>query len=401
MWTKRRISVILILVGLVAATGIVLFALRNPTPSHDTADKETDLTVQGEDDGAESRGGRPGVESSEDASPADADLPERNEADIIDLAEILNETLSSSRAEPAPHEPPEQSVESASGIIEGIATLDGEALSNVSVSIDQRDGARFHTNASTSGVGTYTATELPAGEYLVTARTTTPDGRQLKAERMAIVADDAVTIIDFPFEFGSAAVEGTITVQGRAPSSAYVSGWIQAESGEHEFRANLEESGYFHASALPTGETRVRVRITEGDGLRQTQDKIVELLAGETTTVNFDFGGGGKISGHLINFIPGGNDGVLLYPGHRTMPRPDELDPDTLEEINASLYKDLYADNTGYFADAHIEAGEYTLVGYSAEGDQPADFRAARYGVLHITVTEGSEQVFEVPLITY
>jgi hypothetical protein len=368
--------------------------IRDPTSSQE--DSETDTLRASEDSS------RP--LQREQASGFSLDEPDADEWALL-LAEVLvNEKAQSampSRRSTDGADRRTRSPDGGTGKLLGSVTSDGEGLAGVRIDIQHATDERMLQRLETDERGQYYLDGVSAGEVRVEAHLPAgPDRRARWLSRIALIESGAATQVDFVVEPAEAALEGAITVRGLPPVQLTVMCWTYTGGGIEYYRVRTNPDGSYSAHDLAPGQAHVRGITWDAEGVKRTQDTEVELVAGETTVWNHDFGGDTVLTWSVDGLLAGGNKGIAVYKGAVSVPAQEDLTSEIFYELLNTMYKNLDVSETSSFRDDSFEPGEYTLVLYSLPtmGYEAAAFRDAKVAVDYVTIEEGKETHVEMTL---
>jgi len=279
------------------------------------------------------------------------------------------------------------------GSIFGAVYIDSEPARNVSLRLSDSVDSSTFARTTTGPDGRFQFEQVLPGEWVVSVSGRYPSGIPIDAKRHVIVEESADTQVTFDFYSEMALLEGRVTINGKAPVSFSIFGWVSAAEGVARFSATEGPDGTYRAESVTPGLARVRAEATGLDEFTHTRDAEVMLNPGESHTLNFDFSGGATVFGKVANLIPGANNGVAMLRGH--LP---PLDPATLttEDFYAYLQRvdrDVFLDQTGEFLEKHLAPGDYTVIAFSVPGRarEAAAFRDGLYDWVYLTLEEGQE----------
>lgn len=143
---------------------------------------------------------------------------------------------------------------------------------------------------------TYRIERVVPGEVLVEAalNQAEPNHAARSTYQPAVVAEGAVTVVDFDIPARDAAVAGRVHEGGLATVQAVVDAVITLASGEEErLYTTTDNTGRFHIADVPPGTGEIEVLLWEHwvdpEARRRMGPVPLETRPGETTTVYFDF----------------------------------------------------------------------------------------------------------------
>ena len=159
----------------------------------------------------------------------------------------------------------------------------GEGLLTVSVPTDAKIYVNGTATSSTGDIRQYVSRDLASGmsyAYEVRAEVVR-DGQKLEQTKTIDLRAGATNSLAFDFEAAAKSVETSLTVRVPAEAKVYLAGNATTAAGE---------TRVFKTTGLSTGKGwngyKVRVEM-ELDGKVVTEEKIIDLAAGETKEISF------------------------------------------------------------------------------------------------------------------
>jgi len=207
-------------------------------------------------------------------------------------------------------------------------------IEGVWVYADLIDGG-WGRGTTTDSDGSYTITTLITGQYRIEAQ---PPYwiNLLPSSTTADVIQGETTTVDFVLQVGGM-ITGRVTDEADVGvSDAHVYAYGPGYGG-----SSTDEDGYYTIFGLPTGNYGVTAEPPYEANLLP-DSTTVEVIQGETTTVDFVLQAGGIITGRVADE---GGEGV----------------PETCVYVYGPLYRSTYTDEEGYYSIFGLPTGNYTV----------------------------------------
>jgi hypothetical protein len=291
---------------------------------------------------------------------------------------------------------------SPAGDVVGYVMQDGEPVSQVPVDLGTSYNTASRVSTITDDAGFFAFRNVPVGERALTAKY--PDGRRRGVLVVEVEAGKEVRT-DFMFEQGTASLEGNVLIDGEAPASYRVRGWLYSEGGQ-EFLTNAtgtRTESSFRYTGLPAGLGKFRIIAIGVDGGERSRDAQIQLVAGEVSRFDVDFRSVASISGKVTGLFPNGNSGILVFPDDVEVPDPHEVEPEDFFALRQLYITDIgilsEQTETTIFED-DIPPGRYLLLGYSVGSDELSAeaFRKGHFAKQNIELRDGSALTVELNL---
>ncbi len=278
------------------------------------------------------------------------------------------------------------------GILEGVITLNGEPPRRAGLSYNTSHGDE---QGAVQGDGAYRMTSVPPGPLTVRAFVEDPlaasgdgAGSWRNMERQAIIEAGKVTQLDFPFEAGSAVVQGLITVNGAPATEGHVT--VESINGESR-HARVDANGMYEVKRVAEGNAEVRAS-AHVDGTVLAGEQQISIAEGQVHIVNLDLKPMPSAVGRIANIPDGWTAGVLLVA-----PEVDIAAVVQNPSVNADSLMDMVerqdtADESGAFRIGNVQPGEYQAIAYALPPGATDPLRQAQYSITTVTIAEGQEE---------
>jgi hypothetical protein len=217
--------------------------------------------------------------------------------------------------------------------------------------------------------GTFFATGVAASLVEVTANLASGTQGRTRSQRLLVNAGETVEA-NFEFSDGEAALQGTVTLSG-APAKGLVQFSGGAPGEGSSWTCKLDENGAYSFDGVDAGAGRLTVTALSPEQLKISRTQTVELIAGNTTTLDVSFDSGAIISGRVAGST-GGDIFLALLPS--AIPLPSPLTAANVvefsQEIQGEITAEVRADSrTGDFSFQGIQPGDYTILAWELPAD--------------------------------
>ncbi len=245
--------------------------------------------------------------------------------------------------------------------IEGTVSANGVPMANQHVYIQSNQGGG-HQSTQSDANGFYTIEKVAAGEISVHARIQR-DGATKTQSKTVTVQGGYTTTVDLNVEFGTAAVEGRLTVGGQPVNQAHVAAIYAGgdNTSPEQVQGQVSPDGTYRIEGLSAGTHRIMANAA-APGSDQRRMRMIEITVQDGQTVQLDIEV--EDGAHIRGIISGVSDPrrvqVLALSGAVTItdPQTDMTSP-AMQSLMAG-YSSVAAD--GSYDLSGLDAGQYTVV---------------------------------------
>ncbi len=206
-------------------------------------------------------------------------------------------------------------------VMTGGATIEGTVYANGAPIANQhvfaQSLAQGQHRSTTDANGFYTLDKLPAGEVMIQAQVTR-DGATKSQNKTVTVEAGFTTTVDLSVDFGSGAIEGTITIGGQAISEGFVVASMPGEdSAGQQVQGVVSPNATYAISGLSTGTYRVMFHAVAA-GSTQRQMRVIDTTVtdGQTTRLDVEIDEGAHIQGIVSGISSAGQSQVIAVNGN-------------------------------------------------------------------------------------
>lgn len=272
------------------------------------------------------------------------------------------------------------------GTVQGKVTVAGQPAS-AKVQVNRLGDGRRLAIANTDSSGLYVIERVSEGEVRVSANVREEVSDRF-AHQEAIVAKDEVTVVDFDFAGGNAAIEGYVTIDGQPIARAHVNASAISTSGVTEsFNCDVDDNGFYQLQGMSAGNAILHLIWQDTEGNQQGRSARVDLFDGQVTQHDFEIAVGTAIVGS-VSWEDDSRVGVALLRG--------EMDINAVDEDFWSVNEDSFAAFSmvrpdGTFHVGGLETGNYTIVAFAMAEETSSDLSASRVASQFVRISGEGE----------
>lgn len=273
------------------------------------------------------------------------------------------------------------------GRIEGVLTDAGTPAPDATIRYRLEGFQQRQPMVKTDAEGRYAIENLLPGAVVVTAWPPNADlarnsTRYVKQE--VWVEEGKTTRVDFVFPRRTSRIEGRITVQGEAPTSANLRVALRREMATERTSAQVDDSGFYETQPLASGEVTLFVTARNSASTVFSREIVLALGDGEVVTEDIDFAGNSVITG-TVSGLEEEVVWVNALPGE--IPLPDTPFKNSTEYWIGAVARAYVSD--GVYRLDGLPAGTYTLRATWTGVDSAGEYTP---GVASKIVTVGDDE---------
>lgn len=281
---------------------------------------------------------------------------------------------------------------SSGGVLEGKVTLAGEPLKDCYIRMFQMsDSSVGVTDTRSDENGEFRIERLRPGAYELGLTISGRNPGEIEQRSMryeALIAAGATTYAEFDFVPATAAIEGTITVDGEETREARLVVDVMVINDTREISVVQSRDGRYRIEDLPPGEAALNIAAVSRDGGNYKTTRHFELIENEVAIVDVDFTVGSVVAGQLHAFRVGYEGSVFIVPGNQPLER---WSPEIAWALRDEVVASASLEEDGTFRLAGLDPGEYTVVILMVLDETPDPAGSAHIASFFVELLENEE----------